>query len=91
MLLMRGVITRWRRSAWRASILRALGAGCRLAVGSLGSVLCDSPVAQPTRRSKLIATAIGILQQHSGTAPVGLNLFSAHNIVFVSFQILSPM
>jgi len=34
MFLMRGVITRWRRSAWRASILRLLGAGCRLAVGS---------------------------------------------------------
>ena len=92
MLLMRGAITRWRRSAWRASILRALGAGCRLAVGSPGPVLCDPPVAQPTRRRiKLIATAIGILQQHRGTAPVGLRLFSAPGIVHVSFRISSPM
>jgi len=40
-----------------------LGSGCRLAVGSPGSVRCDDPLAQTTSKNiRLIAATIGILQ-----------------------------
>ena len=56
-------IARWSRSAWCASTWRGLGAGCRLAVGSTGPVLCDVWTAQlPSKNIRLIATTSGIVQ-----------------------------
>ena len=90
MFLMRGVITRWSRSAWRASIWRGLGAGFRLAVGSPGPVLCDVSTAHPPSRNiKLIATTSGILQVCRDVDPVNPSLFCTPGIVAVSFRIMN--
>jgi hypothetical protein len=90
--LMSGVITRWRRSAWRASIWRGLGAGFRLAVGSPGPVLCDVSTAQPpSRNMRLIATTSDILQVCRDVIPFDPSLFCTTGIDAFSFRILFPM